>query len=81
MSRQGNCGDHACVETFFGMPKRERVYSRQYATREDAKRDIFEYTAAFYHRNGRHSTRGNNPVSTELGKVILLSIYHKVLWT
>ena len=58
MSRQGNCWDNACVESFFGTLKRELVHHRHYATREDAKRDIFEYIEVFYNRKRRHSTLG-----------------------
>jgi len=58
MSRRGNCWDNACVESFFGTLKRELVYHRHYATREDAKRDIFEYIEVFYNRKRRHSTLG-----------------------
>jgi len=58
MSRKGNCWDNACIESFFGTLKRELVYHRHYATREDAKRDIFEYIEVFYNRKRRHSTLG-----------------------
>ena len=58
MSRRGNCWDNACVESFFGTLKRELVYHRHYATRDDAKRDIFEYIEVFYKRRRRHSTLG-----------------------
>ena len=58
MSRKGNCWDNACVESFFGTLKRELVYHRPYSTREDAKRDIFEYIEVFYNRKRRHSTLG-----------------------
>lgn len=58
MSRTGNCWDNACVESFFGTLKRELVYHRHYATREDAKGDIFEYIEVFYNRKRRHSTLG-----------------------
>lgn len=58
MSRRGNCWDNACVESFFGTLKRELVYHRHDATREDAKRDIFEYIEVFYNRKRRHSTLG-----------------------
>jgi putative transposase len=37
MSRTGNCWDNACVESFFGTLKRELVYHRHYATRDEAK--------------------------------------------
>ena len=58
MSRKGNCWDNACIERVFGTLKRELVYHRHYATREDAKRDIFEYIEVFYNRKRRHSTLG-----------------------
>jgi transposase InsO family protein len=66
MSRKGNCWDNACVESFFGTLKRELVYHRQYATRQDATQDIFEYIEVFYNRKRRHSTLGyNSPAEYE----------------
>lgn len=58
MSRTGNCWDNACVESFFGTLKRERIHHRQYRTREEAKLEIFEYLEVFYNRQRRHSTLG-----------------------
>ena len=71
MSRRGNCWDNACVESFFGTLKRELVYHRHYATREDAKRDIFEYIEVFYNRKRRHSTLGyHSPAEYEARTVV-----------
>ncbi|MEX5219434.1 MAG: IS3 family transposase [Nitrospira sp.] len=58
MSRRGNCWDNACVESFFGTLKRERIRHCQYRTREEATQDIFEYLEVFYNRPRRHSTFG-----------------------
>jgi transposase InsO family protein len=58
MSRKGNGWDNACVESFFGTLKRELVHHRHYATRAEAKQDIFEYIEVFYNRQRRHSTLG-----------------------
>ncbi len=58
MSRKGNCWDNAYVESFFGTLKRELVCHRHYATRDEAKQDIFEYIEVFYNRTRRHSTLG-----------------------
>ena len=58
MSRRGHCWDNACVERFFGTLKRALVHHRHYATRDEAKQDIFEYIEVFYNRRRRHSTLG-----------------------
>lgn len=58
MSRKGNCWDNACVESFFGPLKRELIHHGHYHTREEAKREIFEYLEVFYNRPRRHSTLG-----------------------
>ena len=66
ISRKGNGWDNACVESFFGTLKRELVYHWHYATREDARQDIFEYIEVFYNRRRRHSTLGyDSPVEYE----------------
>ena len=58
MSRKGNCYDNACAESFFGTLTRGGVYHRQYATRDEATQDIFEYIEVFYNRQRRHSILG-----------------------
>ena len=58
MSRKGNCYDNAPIESFFGTLKTELVHHRHYATRAEAKTDIFEYIEVFYNRQRRHSTIG-----------------------
>jgi putative transposase len=50
MSAVGNCYDNAAAESFFGVLKRERVNRRQYATRAEARSDIFDYIERFYNR-------------------------------
>jgi putative transposase len=66
MSRKGNCYDNAPMESFWGTMKRERIFHRRYATRAEAKSDIFEYIEVFYNRYRRHSALGyKSPVSYE----------------
>ena len=60
MSRKGNCWDNACVESFFGTLKRELVYHRHYATRDEATQEIFEYIEVVYNRQRRHFTLGDH---------------------
>ena len=55
MSRKGNCWDNAPTESFFNSLKNERVFHENYATREEAKRDLFDYIEVFYNRRRRHS--------------------------
>jgi putative transposase len=58
MSRKGNCWDNACVESFFATLKKELIHDARYATREDAKHDVFEWIEVFYNRQRRHTTLG-----------------------
>jgi len=38
----------AVAESFFQLLKRERIRRRTYPTRDDARRDVFEYIEMFY---------------------------------
>jgi transposase InsO family protein len=58
MSRKGNCWDNAPAESFFHTLKTELVHHKKYATREDAKRDIFTYIEGYYNRQRIHSALG-----------------------
>ncbi|AVP56508.1 IS3 family transposase [Pulveribacter suum] len=66
MSRRGNCHDNAVAESFFQLLKRERVRRQIYATRSDARADIFNYIEMFYNPKRRHGTAGDtSPVEFE----------------
>jgi putative transposase len=70
MSRKGDCYDNAPIESFFHTLKTELVHHRQYATRSEAKRDIFAYIEGFYNRTRRHSAIGYiSPIEMELKAV------------
>ena len=58
MSRTGNCYDNAVTESFFSTAKRELTHHESYATREEARRSLFEYIEVFYNRQRLHSTLG-----------------------
>jgi len=67
MSRKGDCYDNAPMESFFHTLKTELVHRRHYATRAEAKHDIFAYIEGFYNRTRRHSTIGYiSPIEMEL---------------
>ena len=57
MSGVGQCWDNAPVESFFGRLKCE-LGVEVFATREQAKAEIFEYLEVFYNRVRRHSSLG-----------------------
>ena len=58
MSRKGDCWDNAVMESFYRSLKTELVYQRTYSTREQARREIFEYIEVFYNRRRIHSYLG-----------------------
>lgn len=58
MSRRGNCYDNAVAESFFSSLKKERIRKRIYATRDEARADVFDYIEVFYNRTRRHSHLG-----------------------
>lgn len=67
MSGKGNCYDNAITETFFSLLKRELVYLTEFETREQARREIFEYIEIFYNRHRIHSSLGYlSPVEFEM---------------
>lgn len=69
MSRRGNCWDNAVAESFFKSLKAEWVYRRNYATRADARRSLFEYVEVFYNRRRRHSALGHvSPTAFEAAR-------------
>lgn len=58
MSRPGNCWDNAVVESFFATLKTELIHQRSFATRQDARAEIFAYVEGFYNPRRRHSSLG-----------------------
>ncbi|CAN7685156.1 IS3 family transposase [Bosea sp. LjRoot90] len=58
MSRSGNVWDNAAMESFFSSLKTERIKSKVYRTRNEARADLFDYIERFYNALRRHSTIG-----------------------
>ncbi len=58
MSRRENCHDNADVESFFNLLRRERIRRRVYRSREDARRDVFDYIEMFYNPKRKHARNG-----------------------
>jgi transposase InsO family protein len=67
MSRKGNCYDNAAMESFWSTLKMELVYRRDFATRAQARNEIFDYIESFYNRQRSHSALNyRSPVDFEL---------------
>lgn len=66
MSRRGNCHDNAVAESFFATFKKRVTKRKIYSTREEAKREIFNFIEMFYNPIKRHShTGGVSPAKFE----------------
>ena len=70
MSAVGSCYDNAAAESFFGLLKRERererVNRRKYATRAEARADIFDYIERFYNQRKQRFLNSDNIHQTTL---------------
>ena len=58
MSREDNCWDNACVESFFHSMKVEAVQYEPITNRETMRQHIFEYIEIDYNKKRRHSALG-----------------------
>jgi len=58
MSRRGDCWDNAVAESFFATLELELIVRREWHTRNDARRAIFQYIETWYNRRRRHSSLG-----------------------
>jgi putative transposase len=66
MSRRGNCHDNAVAESFFATFKKRVTQKTIYATRDEAKTEIFNFIEMFYNPIKRHShTGGVSPMAFE----------------
>jgi len=66
MSGKGDCWDNAPMESLFATLKLEWILHRNYETRAEARRDLFELLEVFYNRQRRHSALGyQSPVDFE----------------
>ena len=56
MSRRGDCWDNAVAESFFATLKVELIRDRDFDSRNQATRAVFEYLEVFYNRQRSHSS-------------------------
>lgn len=58
MSRKGMPYDNAAMESFFSSLKQELTHHQPFATRDEARAEIFRYIEGFYNRQRLHSSLG-----------------------
>ncbi len=74
MSKKGDCWDNAVAESFFHTIKVELINRIRFATREQARRMIFEYVMMYYNCKRAHSTLGYlSPVAYEKKHAVCLN--------
>lgn len=60
---------NAVAESFFQLLKREKIRRQKYKTRDEARRDVFEYIEMFYNPKRKHTNNGMlSPVDFENGQ-------------
>lgn len=78
MSRRRSCWDNAVAESFFNLLKRERIRRRKYKTREEARRDVFDYIEFFYNPQRKHVRNGMlSPIDFEQQQKLKLQGVYK----
>ena len=58
MSRKGNCWDNAVAESFFATLKKQTIFGKPIATRNEMRQQVFEFIEIYYNRVRRHSANG-----------------------
>jgi putative transposase len=61
MSRKGDVWDNAPKESFYASLKCELVHTWRRPTRDQARRQVFDYIKVFYNRQRLHSSLGYQP--------------------
>ena len=58
MSKRGDCYDNAAMESWNHSFKVEAIHGEKFKTRDEAKKQVFEYIEMYYNRKRLHSTLG-----------------------
>ena len=62
MSRKGNCYDNAVMENFFGILKSEFLYTQEFDSVEDFKKELASYIKYYNHKRIKTKLKGLSPV-------------------
>lgn len=55
MSSTGNCYDNTSAESFFATVKLEAIRGQVFASRREARQEVFDYIEVFYNQQRLHS--------------------------
>jgi putative transposase len=67
MSRKGDCYDNAVAESFFSTLENELILGQRFASREQARSEVFKFIEIFYNRQRLHQALNYaTPASMEL---------------
>jgi len=58
MSKRGDCYDNAMMESWNHSFKVECIHGEKFITRDEAKKEVFEYIESYYNRTRLHSALG-----------------------
>lgn len=58
MSKRGDCYDNAAMESWNHSLKVEAIHGIKFKTREEAKKEVFDYIEIYYNRKRLHSSLG-----------------------
>ena len=72
MSRRGNCWDNAPLESFFATLEKDLLRDAAFATRRQARAEIFDYIEGFYNTRRLHSGLGYR-TPTEVERLMAFS--------
>jgi transposase InsO family protein len=74
MSRRDNCYDNAFAESLFGTIKKELIYRKNYKTKEEVKKAVFEYIEVWYNKKQLHSSVGYRSPSDYESNIVDLKL-------
>lgn len=62
MFRKGNCLDNAVMENFFGLMKSELLYTREFKSMQEFKKELDEYIDWYNNKRIKSRLKGMSPV-------------------
>ncbi len=81
MSKRGDCYDNAAMENWNHSFKVEAIHGEKFKTRDEARKQVFEYIEVYYNRKRLHSTLGFlSPESFEEHELRNVACRNEAVW-